>query len=54
MSKSGFGLLLGWLTDGNLGAGGIWVDGGRVGRGRAAVMRVVNDHLEFEGSIRLY
>ncbi|KAL0951288.1 hypothetical protein HGRIS_007999 [Hohenbuehelia grisea] len=51
MSRSGFGLLVGWLTEGvggeatGLGAG---FSGERGKRGRAAVMRVVNNHLRFD------
>ncbi|KAJ7071101.1 TFIID and SAGA subunit [Mycena amicta] len=51
MSRSGFGLLMGWLTEGvggeAFGAG----DGftGEIGkRGRVSVMRVVNNHLRFD------
>ncbi|KAJ6604581.1 TFIID and SAGA subunit [Mycena vulgaris] len=51
MSRSGFGLLVGWLTEGvggeAFGAG----DGftGEMGkRGRVSVMRVVNNHLRFD------
>jgi len=52
MSRSGFALLLGWLTEGvggeAPGAGdGFFGEKGR--RGRAAVMRVVNNHLRFDG-----
>lgn len=52
MSRSGFGLLIGWLTEGTggeaLGAGhGFMGERGR--RGRAAVMRVVNNHVQFDG-----
>ena len=52
MSRSGFSLLLGWLTEGvggeALGAGeGFAGEKGK--RGRAAVMRVVNNHLRFDG-----
>jgi len=52
MSRSGFGLLVGWLTEGvggeTLGAGeGFSGEKGK--RGRAAVMRVVNNHLRFDG-----
>ena len=52
MSRSGFGLLVGWLTEGvggeALGAGdGFTGEKGK--RGRAAVMRVVNNHLRFDG-----
>ncbi|KIM48273.1 hypothetical protein M413DRAFT_439995, partial [Hebeloma cylindrosporum] len=51
MSRSGFGLLVGWLTEGvggeTLGAGeGFSGEKGK--RGRAAVMRVVNNHLRFD------
>ncbi|KII93918.1 hypothetical protein PLICRDRAFT_36137 [Plicaturopsis crispa FD-325 SS-3] len=51
MSRSGFGLLVGWLTEGvggeAAGAGeGFTGESGR--RGRAAVMRVVNNHLRFD------
>ena len=52
MSRSGFALLLGWLTEGvggeAPGAGdGFLGEKGR--RGRAAVMQVVNNHLRFDG-----
>ena len=52
MSRSGFGLLVGWLTEGMggepMGAGdGFRGEKGK--RGRAAVMRVVNNHLRFDG-----
>ena len=52
MSRSGFALLLGWLTEGvggeAPGAGdGFFGEKGR--RGRAAVMRVVNNHFRFDG-----
>ncbi|KAI0304813.1 TFIID and SAGA subunit [Russula brevipes] len=51
MTRSGFALLLGWLTEGvggeAPGAGdGFFGEKGR--RGRAAVMRVVNNHLRFD------
>ncbi|KAG8219749.1 TFIID and SAGA subunit [Butyriboletus roseoflavus] len=51
MSRSGFSLLVGWLTEGvggeALGAGEGFA--GEMGkRGRAAVMRVVNNHLRFD------
>ncbi|KAI9065830.1 TFIID and SAGA subunit [Trametes sanguinea] len=51
MSRSGFSLLVGWLTEGfggePSGSGeGFAGDKGR--RGRAAVMRVVNNHLRFD------
>ncbi|KDQ20487.1 hypothetical protein BOTBODRAFT_183267 [Botryobasidium botryosum FD-172 SS1] len=52
MSRSGFGLLLGWLTDGvggeRMGGGDAIFVGERGRRGRAAVMRVVNDRLRFD------
>lgn len=52
MSRSGFGLLVGWLTEGvggeTLGEGGGF-SGERGKRGRSAVMRVVNNHLRFDG-----
>ncbi|KXN83854.1 Transcription initiation factor TFIID subunit 5 [Leucoagaricus sp. SymC.cos] len=51
MSRSGFSLLLGWLTEGvggeALGSGGGF-SGEKGKRGRAAVMRVVNNHLRFD------
>ncbi|KAF5355842.1 hypothetical protein D9756_004128 [Leucocoprinus leucothites] len=51
MSRSGFSLLLGWLTEGfggeALGAGGGFT-GEKGKRGRSAVMRVVNNHLRFD------
>ncbi|KIK70910.1 hypothetical protein GYMLUDRAFT_32992 [Collybiopsis luxurians FD-317 M1] len=51
ISRSGFGLLLGWLTEGlggeAMGAGhGFYGDKGK--RGRVAVMQVVNNHLRFD------
>ncbi|KAI0307877.1 TFIID and SAGA subunit [Multifurca ochricompacta] len=51
MSRSGFALLLGWLTEGVGGEApglgdGFFGEKGR--RGRAAVMRVVNNHLRFD------
>lgn len=52
MSRSGFGLLVGWLTEG-IGGEPLGVGGGFTGergkRGRTAVMRVVNNHLRFDG-----
>lgn len=52
MSRSGFSLLVGWLTEGfggeALGSGDGFV-GEQGKRGRAAVMRVVNNHLRFDG-----
>ncbi|KAM6498039.1 TFIID and SAGA subunit [Amanita muscaria] len=51
MSRSGFSLLVGWLTEGvggePLGAGEGF-SGERGKRGRAAVMKVVNNHLRFD------
>ena len=52
MSRSGFSLLIGWLTEGFGGEGvgaGTGFSGERGKRGRAAVMRVVNNHLRFDG-----
>ncbi|KZT30672.1 TFIID and SAGA subunit [Neolentinus lepideus HHB14362 ss-1] len=51
MSRSGFDLLVGWLTEGiggeSMGAGeGFAGEKGK--RGRSAVMRVVNNHLKFD------
>lgn len=51
MSRSGFSLLIGWLTEGVGGEGtgsGDGFSGERGKRGRAAVMRVVNNHLKFD------
>ncbi|KAF9015089.1 TFIID and SAGA subunit [Cyathus striatus] len=51
MSRSGFGLLVGWLTEGIGGealGSGEGFTGERGKRGRAAVMRVVNNHLRFD------
>ncbi|KZP01031.1 WD40 repeat-like protein [Calocera viscosa TUFC12733] len=51
MSKSGFALFVGWLTDGMGGTGGGVGDsfGGEKGRrGRDAVLRVVNAHLKID------
>jgi transcription initiation factor TFIID subunit 5 len=53
MSRSGFSLLIGWLTEG-VGGEALGVGAGFSGekgkRGRAAVMRVVNNHLRFDGT----
>ncbi|GLB36081.1 putative WD40 associated region in TFIID subunit, NTD2 domain [Lyophyllum shimeji] len=49
--RSGFGLLVGWLTEGIGGeafGAGDGFTGERGKRGRAAVMRVVNNHLRFD------
>ncbi|KAI0274717.1 TFIID and SAGA subunit [Gloeopeniophorella convolvens] len=51
MSRSGFALLLGWLTEGIGGeapGAGEGFSGEKGRRGRAAVMRVVNNHLKFD------
>ena len=56
MSRSGFSLLVGWLTEGvggeALGAGDGFT-GERGKRGRATVMRVVNNHLRFDGNFQI-
>ncbi len=52
MSRSGFGLLIGWLTEGFGGeptGTGDGFSGDKGKRGRAAIMRVVNNHLRFDG-----
>ena len=54
MSRSGFSLLVGWLTEGVGGeaaGAGEGFSGERGKRGRAAVMRVVNNHLRFDGML---
>ncbi|PFH50809.1 hypothetical protein AMATHDRAFT_60457 [Amanita thiersii Skay4041] len=51
MSRSGFSLLVGWLTEGVGGeplGTGEGFNGERGKRGRASVMRVVNNHLRFD------
>ncbi|KAK7059031.1 Transcription initiation factor TFIID subunit 5 [Paramarasmius palmivorus] len=53
MSRSGFSLLVGWLTEGVGGEGlgtGLGFSGEKGKKGRAAVMRVVNNHLRFDGN----
>ncbi|RPD55838.1 TFIID and SAGA subunit [Lentinus tigrinus ALCF2SS1-6] len=53
MSRSGFSLLIGWLTEGFGGeptGTGDGFSGEKGKRGRAAVMRVVNNHLRFDVS----
>lgn len=53
MSRSGFGLLVGWLTEGVGGeaaGAGEGFSGEKGKRGRASVMRVVNNHLRFDGN----
>lgn len=57
MSRSGFGLLVGWLTEGMGGeaaGAGEGFSGERGKRGRAAVMRVVNNHLRFDGEFEFF
>jgi transcription initiation factor TFIID subunit 5 len=54
MSRSGFGLLVGWLTEGMGGeatGAGVGFSGEKGKRGRSAVMRVVNNHLRFDGEL---
>lgn len=56
MSKSGFSLLVGWLTEGMGGeasGSGEGFSGEKGKRGRAAIMRVVNNHLRFDGAYKL-
>ncbi|KAH7883518.1 TFIID and SAGA subunit [Phlebopus sp. FC_14] len=51
MSRSGFSLLIGWLTEGVGGeaaGAGVGFSGEQGKRGRASVMRVVNNHLRFD------
>ncbi|KAG1749922.1 TFIID and SAGA subunit [Suillus paluster] len=51
MSRSGFSLLVGWLTEGVGGeasGAGEGFSGEKGKRGRAAIMRVVNNHLRFD------
>ena len=53
MSRSGSSLLVGWLTEGVGGepfGAGEGFTGERGKRGRAAVMKVVNNHLRFDGN----
>ena len=57
MSRSGFSLLVGWLTEGIGGeatGSGDGFSGERGKRGRAAVMRVVNNHLKFDGKYGIF
>ena len=52
MSRSGFSLLVGWLTEGIGGeapGSGEGFSGEKGRRGRASIMRVVNNHLRFDG-----
>lgn len=52
MSRSGFSLLVGWLTEGVGGeatGAGEGFSGEKGKRGRSAIMRVVNNHLRFNG-----
>lgn len=54
MSRTGFNLLVGWLTEGIGGEGtgaGVGFSGDKGKRGRSAVMRVVNNHLRFDGKL---
>lgn len=56
MSRSGFGLLIGWLTEGIGGEGsgvGEGFSGEKGKRGRATVLQVVNNHLRFDGKYKL-
>lgn len=51
MTRSGFGLLLGWLTEGVGGeapGAGEGFGGDRSRRARMAVMHVINAHLQFD------
>jgi transcription initiation factor TFIID subunit 5 len=53
MTRSGFGLLLGWLTEGVGGeapGAGEGFGGDRSRRARMAVMHVINAHLQFDGT----
>lgn len=55
MSRSGFNLLIGWLTEGTGGEApgvGEGFSGEKGKRGRTAIMRVVNNHLRFDGMLR--
>jgi transcription initiation factor TFIID subunit 5 len=57
MSRSGFGLLIGWLTEGMGGEGtgaGDGFSGEKGKRGRATVLQVVNNHLRFDGKYVVY
>lgn len=50
-------MLVGWLTEGVGGEGsgaGDGFSGERGKRGRAAIMRVVNNHLKFDGKAYIY
>ena len=51
MTKAGFSLLIGWLTEGFGGetpGAGQGFEGEAAKRGRMAVMQVVNNHLQFD------
>lgn len=53
MTRSGFGLLLGWLTEGVGGeapGAGEGFGGDRSKRARMAVMHIINAHLQFDGT----
>lgn len=55
MSRSGFDLLVGWLTEGVGGEAtgqGEGFSGEKGKRGRAAMLRVVNNHLRFDGMLQ--
>lgn len=57
MSRSGLNLLVGWLTEGSGGeptGAGDGFSGEKGKRGRAAVMRVVNNHLRFDGGFFIF
>lgn len=57
MSRSGFSLLVGWLTEGVGGeafGAGEGFSGEMGKRGRSVVMRVVNNHLRFDGGRVLF
>lgn len=54
MTKSGFSLLIGWLTEGLGGeapGAGSGFEGEAAKRGRMAVMQVVNNHLQFDSML---
>lgn len=57
MSRSGFSLLVGWLTEGIGGeapGSGEGFTGEKGRRGRASIMRVVNNHLRFDGEFLFF
>lgn len=54
MTRAGFSLLIGWLTEGSGGeipGSGQGFEGEAAKRGRMAVMQVVNNHLQFESKL---